>query len=211
MGEASCQGAGEVPRGGGAMGNRRHGGTPFPPHPRPGKAGPAPACSDPPAAGPAGRREPPAAPPPAHPPGARPGRPPPARPDARAYKGLFLLPPGGVRRASGSKGGPPFSRTPRLWNSADARAWSDTLAAEPASRQYHSAAVLLPDARVLCSSGPPSETQGTIFWPPYLFNRDGTRATRPVITSLSSDSVPYGGTITVRCDTASKIGVVGLI
>ena len=132
-------------------------------------------------------------------------------PEARAYQSLVLLPTGGVMMVSGSNGGSTFYRNPRLWNSANAGAWSDTLAAEPANRQYHSAAVLLPDSRVLCSSGPPSETQGTIFWPPYLFNRDGTRATRPVITSLSSDSIPYGGTITVGCDTAGKIGIVCLI
>lgn len=70
-------------------------------------------------------------------------------------------------------------------------------------RMYHSVALLLPDARILVAGGgrPGAFGESTelkylahheveIFSPPYLFNADGTPATRPVIIGNSPTSNP---------------------
>jgi hypothetical protein len=72
--------------------------------------------------------------------------------------------------------------------------------AEP--RNYHSVAVLLPDGTVfsggggLCGSCATNHPDGQIFYPPYLFNPDGSRRARPAITSAPSSAVT-GQTIAV--------------
>lgn len=52
-------------------------------------------------------------------------------------------------------------------------------------RLYHSTAILLPDATVLLAGGglpgPVTNDNGEVYYPPYLFNDDGSLATRPVI------------------------------
>ena len=71
-------------------------------------------------------------------------------------------------------------------------------------RQYHSVAVLLLDGRVLVGgttaefgfitpgcTGLPAQLQQEIYSPPYLFNPDGSAATRPNITSIPQ-TVSYG-------------------
>jgi FtsP/CotA-like multicopper oxidase with cupredoxin domain len=58
------------------------------------------------------------------------------------------------------------------------------------ARQYHSVAILLPSAKVMITGGS-SETI-EVFSPPYLFNADGTPASRPVI-----DSYPDAGVGTI--------------
>jgi hypothetical protein len=75
-------------------------------------------------------------------------------------------------------------------------------------RLYHSVALLLPDATVWLAGGNP--TRGTyvqqmeIYKPAYLFNPDGTAATRPSITSAPS-SVAYGQPFTVATPDAANI------
>src|SRR5947209_15455272 len=57
-------------------------------------------------------------------------------------------------------------------------------------RLYHSGSVLLPDATVALLGGNPVrgsyEGHIEIYSPAYLFNVDGTRAARPVISGVSS-------------------------
>src|SRR5215469_14376585 len=67
--------------------------------------------------------------------------------------------------------------------------------ANASQRLYHSVALLLPNGTVWVAGGNPSRgtynTTMEIYQPAYLFNSDGTMATRPSITSAPS-SVSYG-------------------
>lgn len=84
-----------------------------------------------------------------------------------------------------------------IWN-PESKTWR-AAADYQVSRQYHSTAMLIPDGRVLlagsCSSGAPCERNSELFSPPYLFNADGSAATRPVITQVK-DQWRYGEAIT---------------
>lgn len=81
-------------------------------------------------------------------------------------------------------------------------------------RLYHSVALLLPDATVWLAGGNPS--RGTyqqkieIYEPAYLFNSDGSLATRPSITSAPS-GVGFGEVFTVATPDASTISSVVLL
>jgi hypothetical protein len=72
-------------------------------------------------------------------------------------------------------------------------------------RTYHSFSLLLPDGRVLvgggglCGSCTANHANVQIFAPPYLFNGDGTPATRPAIVSAPG-TAGYGSAIGVATD-----------
>jgi hypothetical protein len=99
---------------------------------------------------------------------------------------------------------------PELWNPAT-ESWT-TMAREPTSRVYHSTAMLLPDGRVLSSGSGEgggvtyanSQLSAQIFTPPYLFNPDGTLATRPTITAAPA-AISYGQTISVETPNAAEV------
>jgi galactose oxidase len=82
------------------------------------------------------------------------------------------------------------------------------MAPEVIPRNYHSVAILLPDGRVfsggggLCGDCTTNHPDGQIFSPPYLFNRNGTLARRPVIKSAPSKA-RTGRTITVTTNSAT--------
>ena len=106
-----------------------------------------------------------------------------------------------------------------LWNPTT-RTWK-TMAPMAVTRQYHSTALLLPDARVLSAGGGVCGTctaQGylgknaEIFTPPYLFRRDGSGAlaARPSITS-SAARVGYGAAFTITTPQATAIRKVALV
>ncbi len=85
------------------------------------------------------------------------------------------------------------------------------LAAMSHQRVYHSTAILLPDGRILSAgSGQPAasglmdDLTAEIFTPPYLYQLDGTLATRPVITDAPSE-VSYGQAFTVQTPDAATI------
>ena len=81
-------------------------------------------------------------------------------------------------------------------------------------RLYHSVALLLPDATVWLAGGNPSrgsyQKQVEIYQPAYLFNPDGTMATRPSITSAPS-TVGYGSTFPITTPDAATISHVVLV
>jgi Domain of unknown function (DUF1929) len=82
------------------------------------------------------------------------------------------------------------ARTLRIWNPAS-RAWSNGPMAKQ-KRLYHSVSMLLPDATVLTGGGgapgPQTNLNAEIFYPPYLYKKDGSGlpATRPMISQAPS-------------------------
>jgi hypothetical protein len=110
---------------------------------------------------------------------------------------------------------------PQLWSPATG-SWTaaNDLAADAAVRNYHSVALLLPDARVLTAGGwgeyptgtpNPTRTKARIFCPPYLFKSDGlTPAPRPQITDAPAQ-VAWGRTFTVCVAETAGIRRVCLI
>ena len=106
-----------------------------------------------------------------------------------------------------------------LWDPATGQ-W-ETLAAMQVTRQYHSTALLLPDARVLSSGGgicAACDEEGylaknaEVFSPPYLFRKDGSGelASRPTISS-APDEVTYNAPFSISTPSASSIGKVALV
>ena len=93
-----------------------------------------------------------------------------------------------------------------IW-SPETEQW-DTVAAMSVPRMYHSAALLLPDGRVVAAGGdnPSSQAKLTaqIYSPPYLF-----KGPRPAIASAPT-SATYGSTFTVVTD-STAITTVALI
>src|SRR5437868_6045842 len=81
-------------------------------------------------------------------------------------------------------------------------------------RLYHSVALLLPDATVWFTGGNPQrgsyEQHMEIYNPAYLFNSNGTAATRPTITSVPS-TIAWGGQFTVSTPDAANISSVVLV
>jgi Domain of unknown function (DUF1929)/Legume lectin domain/PKD domain/Abnormal spindle-like microcephaly-assoc'd, ASPM-SPD-2-Hydin/Quinohemoprotein amine dehydrogenase, alpha subunit domain III len=81
-------------------------------------------------------------------------------------------------------------------------------------RLYHSVSLLLPDATVWVAGGNP--TRGTyepsveIYSPAYLFNPNGTLATRPAITTAPS-VIGYGATFQVQTPDAANIASAVLV
>jgi hypothetical protein len=80
------------------------------------------------------------------------------------------------------------------------------------ARLYHSNSLLLPDATVLFIGGNPSrgtyEMHNEIYTPAYLFNSDGSAATRPTISGVPSSSIGYGTVFQVQTPDAANISSV---
>ena len=123
---------------------------------------------------------------------------------ARKYNNGVVLPTGEVLVIGGNTSGEEFSDdgtilTPEIWN-PNTQTWR-TVAAHSEPRNYHSVALLMTDGRVFsgggglcnCSADHPDHQ---VYSPPYLFNADGSLATRPVISSAPA-VVSYGRTINV--------------
>ncbi|HWX55325.1 MAG TPA: galactose oxidase-like domain-containing protein [Verrucomicrobiae bacterium] len=82
-------------------------------------------------------------------------------------------------------------------------------------RLYHSNAMLLPDATVLVTGSNPArgtyEQHSEIYSPGYLFNANGSAATRPSITSATPAAFTYGGAFQVQTPDAASITKVALM
>ncbi len=87
-------------------------------------------------------------------------------------------------------------------------------AAKP--RLYHSVALLLPDATVLTAGGgapgPVTNLNAEIYYPPYLYKKDGSGqlAPRPTIVSAPT-SLPRTGSFQIQVGSGQRIGTVTLI
>src|SRR5207245_3359041 len=84
-----------------------------------------------------------------------------------------------------------------------------SLLSTPSPRLYHSNTILLPDATVLTTGSNPH--QGTydphleIYSPPYLFNSNGTLATRPTITAVTPGVLGYNSAFQIQTSDAANI------
>jgi hypothetical protein len=157
----------------------------------------------------------------------------------RRHHNSTILPTGKVLVTGGNKGNA-FNNTcsqhavkeAEMWTPGDPGAW-ETLASAAEARIYHSAAVLLPDGRVMTGGTTAFEGNGTptypasedppplcpaisdnykieIFSPPYLFNADGTEATRPQISNAPAQA-SYGQTIQFTVTNAGSGSNVSLV
>jgi hypothetical protein len=124
---------------------------------------------------------------------------------SRAFANSVVLPTGQIFTVGGQTYAVPFSDatsdlTPEMWSPSTGQ-WT-AMAQEAEPRNYHSVAVLLPDGTVfsggggLCGSCATNHPDGQIWSPPYLFNADGSLATRPTIASAPT-STQTGQTISV--------------
>ena len=98
--------------------------------------------------------------------------------------------------------------TPELWDPTTG-SWT-AMSNMTIPRTYHSTAVLMPDARVLSAGGgrcggcQVNHLDAQIFSPPYLFNADGSAATRPTITAAPTP-LNRGQSFTVSTPDAARI------
>ncbi|EPE31765.1 Galactose-binding protein [Glarea lozoyensis ATCC 20868] len=124
---------------------------------------------------------------------------------------IVVLPNGKVMITGGQTFAVPFSDNtailiPELWDPATLA--SIVLPAHAVARTYHSFALLMLDGRVftggggLCGGCSTNHPNAEIYSPSYLFNADGTTATRPVISSISASSVGVGNTISITTSSA---------
>jgi YVTN family beta-propeller protein len=99
-----------------------------------------------------------------------------------------------------------------IWNPSDGQ-WS-TGASMQLARLYHSIGILLPDATVLVAGGgapgPLTNTNGEIYYPPYLFTASRTLATRPAITTAPTVVNP-GRTVQVAVNSSRAISRVTFV
>jgi hypothetical protein len=83
------------------------------------------------------------------------------------------------------------------------------------ARLYHSGSLLLPDATVLFAGGNPTrgsyESHMEIYSPAYLFNADGSAATRPAISSVSASTFVHGSNFQIQTPDAANITSVVLV
>jgi galactose oxidase len=132
----------------------------------------------------------------------------------RAYSNAVVLPDGEVFIVGGQTQPYQFTdynsvMTPEMWNPVTLQ--FTELAPMPTPRNYHSTALLMPDARVwvggggdcggcLDSNGVPTPSFNhldfEIYTPPYLYAPDGSLAARPLIVSAPR-SLALGGPLTV--------------
>jgi hypothetical protein len=126
----------------------------------------------------------------------------------RRHQNLVLLADGSVMAVGGTREGDLESQAVlagEIW-SPTTQQWT-TVASMSEPRMYHSAAVLLPDGRVLTGGGElaASELHAQIYAPPYLF-----KGPRPTISAAPA-TAGYGGRFAVSTPQAASIASVALI
>lgn len=122
----------------------------------------------------------------------------------RYFHNQVLLPNGEVMVVGGNTNGLSFDDngsqlSPEIWNPVT-KTWR-VVAPHSVPRNYHSVSLLMTDGRIWAGGGGLCDCYADhpdfeVFTPPYLFNPDGTLATRPEITK-APNIVSYGQTIDV--------------
>ncbi|MEM8906402.1 MAG: PA14 domain-containing protein, partial [Bacteroidota bacterium] len=124
---------------------------------------------------------------------------------SRNYHNSVVLPNGEVLVIGGIPISDVFSDqnsrlTPEIWSPVTEQ-WTQ-VAPMTVPRNYHSVALLMTDGRIfvggggLCNTCNTNHPDAEIYSPPYLFNNNGTLATRPSINTAPT-SADYNSTITV--------------
>jgi len=130
---------------------------------------------------------------------------------SRAFANGVVLPNGQVFVTGGQPYPVPFTDTdailtPELWDPTTQK-WT-ILPPHDIPRTYHSIALLMLDGRVftggggLCGACETNHEDAQIYSPAYLFNSDGSLATRPTISSFLPAIIAVGGALTVTTDVA---------
>jgi hypothetical protein len=130
----------------------------------------------------------------------------------RKFHNAVVLPNGEVLVVGGNTTGIDFDDTgsiltPEIWNPAT-QTWRD-VADISVPRNYHSTALLLVDGRVLSAGGglcggcPADHQNAQVYSPAYLFNADGTLASRPGLTTVPA-AINNGETFDVTRRPASS-------
>jgi galactose oxidase-like protein/Kelch motif protein len=126
----------------------------------------------------------------------------------RRRHNMVILADGSVLAVGGTRQGddPAQAVFPAEMWSPQTRSWR-TVAAMSEPRMYHSAALLLPDGRVLTAGGDagPEARTAQVYSPPYLFT-----GSRPAIASAPGE-LGYGGSFSVSTTNPSDIAGVALI
>ncbi|MEM7799605.1 MAG: galactose oxidase-like domain-containing protein [Chloroflexota bacterium] len=126
----------------------------------------------------------------------------------RKFQNAVMLPTGEVLIVGGNTSGLKFNDSgtvlePEAWNPETGQ-WT-LLNPMDKPRNYHSVALLLPDATVfsggggLCGGCSANHMNGQVYSPPYLFNSDGSAADRPEITD-APNTVNVGDSAVVTTD-----------
>jgi galactose oxidase len=136
----------------------------------------------------------------------------------RAFCNSVVLPNGKVMVTGGQTYPIPFSDAnatlPAEIYDPVANSWS-VVAAISSPRNYHSVALLMPDATVvnggggLCGECNSNHFDAEIYRPAYLFTSTGALAIRPSITTVSSTSIKVGGSLTVTVALNGGTAVTG--
>jgi hypothetical protein len=101
----------------------------------------------------------------------------------------------------------------QIWDPATGHWTAGASATKP--RLYHSNALLLSDATVLTAGGgapgPVTNLNAEIYYPPYLYNADGTPATRPTIVATDMPSYDPGATLNATVGPTDEIARLTLL
>ncbi|KAM0227732.1 hypothetical protein ACHAPO_011300 [Fusarium lateritium] len=149
----------------------------------------------------------------------------------RGFGNAAVLPDGTVLITGGQRRAMVFTNTdgilvPELYNPATNK-WTQ-LAPHAVPRNYHSVSILLPDATVFIGGGglcyvnkiggssagcdkTADHADGEIFQPPYLFNKDGSLAARPLISGLVQKGVKAGSTLKFKVTNSSGKVTMSLV